>query len=114
MTTPAAVADGRGDPFRRGPWPRVAAVALVLYVIYACAQMEISWERLLTGLDNGARFLGRLFPPNFSRGDLLVKGLLESLQIAVLASDLQHVPGVIQHFFVRRSFDLVPLDPGSV
>ncbi len=88
MTTPAAVADGRSDPFRRGPWPRVAAVALVLYVIYACAQMEISWERLLTGLDNGARFLGRLFPPNFSRGDLLVKGLLESLQIAVLASTL--------------------------
>jgi phosphonate transport system permease protein len=89
VTAPAATAGtSGGDPFRRGPWPRVAAVALIVYVIYACTQMEISWERLLTGLDNGTRFLNRLFPPNFSRDDLLVKGLLESLQIAVLASTL--------------------------
>jgi phosphonate transport system permease protein len=76
------------DPFRPSPWPRVAAVALVAYVIYASAQMEISWARVLTGLDNAERFFGRLFPPNFSRWDLLVKGLLESLEIAVLASTL--------------------------
>ena len=29
-----------------------------------------------------------MFPPNFARWDLLVKGLIESLQIAVLASAL--------------------------
>jgi phosphonate transport system permease protein len=82
---PAALPE---DPFRASPWPRVAAVALVVYVIYACAQMEISWARVETGLENAARFFSRLFPPNFSRWDLLVKGLLESLEIAVLASTL--------------------------
>jgi phosphonate transport system permease protein len=50
--------------------------------------MDASWERVLAGLDNAARFFSRLFPPNFSRWDLLVKGLKESLQIAVLASAL--------------------------
>jgi phosphonate transport system permease protein len=77
-----------GDPFRKSFGSRLALAALVLYVIYACAQMEISWERVLVGLDNAARFLDRLFPPNFERRELLWKGLKESLQIAVLASAL--------------------------
>src|SRR5437763_7512558 len=76
------------DPFPTRTWPRVAAVALIVYVVYAAAQMDISWERVQTGLANAARFFGRLFPPNFARHELLVKGLLESLQIAVLASTL--------------------------
>ena len=87
MSSPATAALP-ADPFRRSPWPRVAAVALVVYVIYACAQLEVSWERFEIGLANAAKFLDRLFPPNFSRWDLLVKGLQESLQIAVLASTL--------------------------
>jgi phosphonate transport system permease protein len=76
------------DPFPRSIGPKIAGVLLVVYVIYACAQMEISWERIEIGLVNAAHFFGRLFPPNFARWELLVKGLLESLQIAVLASTL--------------------------
>ena len=85
MSPAAALAD---DPFRRSAWPRVAAVLLVIYVIYACAQLEVSWERVQAGLGNAARFFSRLFPPNFTRSDLLIKGLTESLEIAVLASTL--------------------------
>jgi phosphonate transport system permease protein len=89
MTAPAApTAALPADPFRRSPWPRVMAIALVVYVIYACAQLEVSWARVVSGLDNAARFFGRLFPPNFSRWELLAKGLTESLEIAVLASTL--------------------------
>jgi len=76
------------DPFPRRAWPKVAGVLLAVYVFYACAQMEISLERVEVGLHNAAHFFSRLFPPNFSRWELLVKGLLESLQIAVLASAL--------------------------
>ena len=89
MTAPAApTATLPADPFRRSPWPRVMAIALVVYVVYACAQLEVSWARVQSGLDNAARFFGRLFPPNFSRWELLAKGLTESLEIAVLASTL--------------------------
>lgn len=76
------------SPFPRSVWPRIAAVLLVVYVVYACAQMEISWERVEVGLHNAHRFFSRLFPPNFERWELLVKGLVESLEIAVLASAL--------------------------
>jgi phosphonate transport system permease protein len=74
--------------FKRSWWPRAAFVLLVVYVVYACAQMDISWERVQVGLGNAHRFFSRLFPPSFERSELLVKGLLESLQIAVLASVL--------------------------
>jgi phosphonate transport system permease protein len=86
--SPQAGSRGFQDPFPRNVWPRVAALALLLYVIYALAQLEISWARVETGLENASRFFSRLFPPNFTRWELLVKGLLESLQIAALASTL--------------------------
>jgi phosphonate transport system permease protein len=63
-------------------------VLLAIYVVYAAAQMDASWARVSAGLHNSAHFLGRMFPPNFARWELLVKGLQESLEIAVLASTL--------------------------
>ena len=74
--------------FRVNWWHRAGWLALAVYVVYASAQMDVSWERVVTGLHNTAHFLGRMFPPNFSRWELLVKGLQESLEIAVLASAL--------------------------
>ena len=91
------------DPFPRSVWSRVAGVALLAYVIYACAQLEISWERVLIGMDNADRFFSRLFPPNFERWELLVKGLLESLEIAVLASTLGIVLALPIGLFAARN-----------
>jgi phosphonate transport system permease protein len=73
---------------RPNRWARFWPLALVAYVVYASAQMDVSWDRVGTGLHNAAHFLSRLFPPNFTRWELLSKGLLESMEIAVLASAL--------------------------
>jgi phosphonate transport system permease protein len=73
-------------PRPRSPAARIALLALALYVAYALTQMDLSLARAQEGIGHAARFFARLFPPNFARHDLLVKGLLESLQIAVLAS----------------------------
>lgn len=66
-------------------------------------QMEISWQRVETGLGNAQHFFSRLFPPNFARWDLLVKGLVESLQIAVLASVLGIVLALPIGLFAARN-----------
>lgn len=66
-----------------------AGVALgVLYVIYASMQLDVTLARFVAGLGHAATFLNRMFPPNFERYNLLIKGLSESLEIAVLASTL--------------------------
>jgi energy-coupling factor transporter ATP-binding protein EcfA2 len=38
-------------------------------------RLDFSWERFVTGLDNGAKFLARMFPPRIAQPDSLVKGL---------------------------------------
>ena len=65
---------------------RVVIWLIALYAIYAATQLGFSWERFSSGLGNGAKFLGRMFPPDLSKGDILWGGIKETLQIAVLAS----------------------------
>jgi phosphonate transport system permease protein len=70
-------------------WPRrFAFIALALYCIYAMSTLDITWERFVKGLDQGAKFLNRLWPPNFAPDKLALmgEGLLESVQIAILAT----------------------------
>jgi len=67
---------------------RLGLVALVVYLIHAGAILDISWPRFVEGLDHGAQILGRMFPPDVSADKLhlLEIGMLESLQIAILAT----------------------------
>jgi phosphonate transport system permease protein len=82
------VTGNRRDPFPVD-WPqRLALIGLALYALYAASLLEITWARLLVGMDEGAKFLGRMMPPNFQRWELLLEGMIETVQIAVLASAL--------------------------
>jgi len=48
-------------------WPtRIACIALALSVVYACSILDISRERLIAGFAHAARFVSRMFPPNFA------------------------------------------------
>ena len=75
-------------PFPANWTARLVWIALALYVVYACGILDVSWDRFVRGLDNGAKFLGRMFPPDFSRQKLLLlrEGMVESMQIAVLST----------------------------
>jgi phosphonate transport system permease protein len=76
------------QPFGMSRNSKLGLLALAIYVVYALAQLDFNWLRLQTGLDNAVKFIGRMFPPNFERWDVLLKGIIESLQIAVLSSAL--------------------------
>ena len=68
-------------------WPaRLGWLALALYCAYAASRLGFSAERFAAGLEHGGRFLARMFPPNFARWPLLLSGVVESLQIAVIAT----------------------------
>ncbi|MBK7260668.1 MAG: phosphonate ABC transporter, permease protein PhnE [Rubrivivax sp.] len=68
-------------------WPaRAGWLLLVAYVVYAVLRLDFSVDRFVTGLGHGARFLERMMPPRIAQPDSLLTGLLESLEIAVLAS----------------------------
>lgn len=67
---------------------RIAWVGLALYAIYASSILNVTWERFLRGIENGEKFLARMFPPNMAADKLALisDGMIESLQIAVLAT----------------------------
>ena len=89
VTTPSSVArDARTKPFTMSLKAKLGVLLAVLYVIYASMQLGVTLARFLAGLGHAATFLDRMFPPNFERYNLLIKGLSESLEIAVLASTL--------------------------
>jgi phosphonate transport system permease protein len=70
-------------------WPRrVGFIALALYTLYALSTLELTWDRFVRGLAQGAIFLDRLWPPNFApdKMALMREGLVESIQIAILAT----------------------------
>ena len=83
MTLPTGV-----RPFQSPPLARLGWLVLVVYLAWAMSSLEFNWPRFVLGLDNGAKFIARMFPPNFERWELLVKGLAESLQMAFIASFL--------------------------
>lgn len=84
---------GEASAVARGGLPvnwtrRIGFVALGLYTLYALSTLQITLERFLTGLGQSGTFLARLWPPNLqaSKLDLLATGMVESIQIAILAT----------------------------
>jgi phosphonate transport system permease protein len=75
-----------GRPFRVNWLARAGWLIALLYTLYAANLLDISWERFIVGLDNGAKFLGEMVPPNFSRWKLLIENLIETIEIAIIAS----------------------------
>ncbi len=75
-----------GTPFKVNWWSRAGGLLAVCYVLYAANYLDVSWLRFISGIGNGIDFLGEMVPVNFSRWRLLVGNLLETVEIAVIAS----------------------------
>ena len=76
----------RLKPFPPNWRGRIGWFLLLIYLLYAAVYLDISIERFISGLDNGARFIGNMFPPNTTRWRILVSDLIESMEIAIVAS----------------------------
>ncbi len=61
-------------------------VAGLIYLFWSLSSLDIDWVRVGNGIPRAADILTRMFPPDFSRWQLLVKGTLESVQMALAAS----------------------------
>ncbi|MBM3357456.1 MAG: phosphonate ABC transporter, permease protein PhnE [Betaproteobacteria bacterium] len=90
MSSAAGPAQNRPPPFLPN-WPaRIAWIALAAYAFYAASILDVTWERFVLGLENGAKFIGRMLPPDTEaeKMTLMIRGLYESLEIAILSSTL--------------------------
>jgi phosphonate transport system permease protein len=75
-------------PFAWSTGHKLALAAMLAYCAWSLAGMGVSPERLASGWEQGAKFIGRMFPPELGKMDELWQGIKETLQIAVLATAL--------------------------
>ncbi len=90
-------------PFVSSTTSKALALGLLVYFLYAAAQLDVTWARFEQGLGQGAKFIARMFPPALDKWDVLSKGLIESLQMAVLASALGIVLAIPVSFMGARN-----------
>ncbi len=61
-------------------------VTVIAYLAWSLGTLEVDWGRVAQGFPRAGDILGRMFPPDFSRWELLMRGMLESVQMALAAS----------------------------
>jgi len=66
---------------RFGFWFLVA-----LYLAWSMGTLDVDWQRVGQGLPRAGDMLSRMFPPDFGRWELLVRGVVESTQMALAAT----------------------------
>ncbi len=69
------------------PYLRYGLAALaVAYFFWSFGTLDINWHRVSTGMTRAGNMFSRMVPPDFSRWELLVRGMVESVQMALAAS----------------------------
>ena len=58
----------------------------VVYIFWSLSTLDIDWQRIANGLPRAVSMIARMIPPDFSRSQLLIRGVLESVQMALAAS----------------------------
>jgi phosphonate transport system permease protein len=59
---------------------------LLIYIVWSLFSLHIDWNRVYLGFPRAFNILERMLPPDFSRWGLLLRGMLESVQMALAAS----------------------------
>ncbi len=58
----------------------------LVYFLWSLNSLDFDWVRMGEGIPRAVNILARMIPPDFSRWQLLAKGTLESVQMALAAS----------------------------
>ena len=99
-------------------WPRpwlgpVAWLALAAFLAWNVVSLEVNPERVARGLGRLGTVLGRAFPPDFSRGELLFSGILESIEMATLSTLFGVLLGIPVAVLAARNVVPLPVYAGG-
>lgn len=85
--TPSPATVWRRPPLFGSLWrQRLAVAAVAGYLVWSTSTLEVNLERVLAGFPRALDMFARMVPPDFSRWQLLMNGMVESVQMAFAAS----------------------------
>ncbi len=77
----------RRPPFFESPYLRYGLLAgVILYLVWSFFSLEVDANRIAQGLVRAGNMLSRMVPPDFTRWELLYRGVGESVLMAFAAS----------------------------
>ncbi|MBI5628689.1 MAG: phosphonate ABC transporter, permease protein PhnE [Candidatus Rokubacteria bacterium] len=96
------------------PWPTpwmgpAVWLALAAFVAWNVWNLEVDAARVARGLARAGTVFGRAFPPDFHRWELLLEGIVESLQMATLSTALGTVLGIPVAIMAARNVAPLPV-----
>ncbi len=96
------------------PWPArwmgpAIWLGLAAFVAWNLWNLEIDAARVARGLARAGTVFGRAFPPDFQRWELLVEGIVESVQMATLSTALGTVLGIPVAVMAARNVAPLPV-----
>ncbi len=93
MTPPGTIQGSHARAWKRPPvfFPNPVVrygfwLLIGFYLIWSTGSLDIDWARAARGLPRAGDMLARMVPPDFSRSSLLIRGIVESVQMAFAAS----------------------------
>ena len=99
-------------------WPRpwlgpAAWLALAAFLAWNVVSLEVHPERVARGLARLGSVLARAVPPDFGRAELLVGGILESIEMATLSTLFGVVLGIPVAVLAARNVVPLPVYGGG-
>lgn len=77
------------EHFIKNPWLRwVIILTITAYLVYALNDVELNFARMKSGWPRAVNFFQRMFPPDYSRWSMIYLGVIESLQMAIIATTI--------------------------
>jgi phosphonate transport system permease protein len=67
---------------------RLAVAGACLYLLWSFHDLNLDFNRILLGIPRAADIFSRMVPPDFSRWELISRGMIESMQMALAATVL--------------------------
>ena len=101
----------RRPPFIENPLFRYGSVVLALaYLVWSLGfSIEVDMARVIQGLDRAGNMFARMLPPDFSRWELLYRGITESVLIAFAASFVGMIVAVPLGLAAARNLAPLPV-----
>ena len=101
----------RRPPFIENPLFRYGLVVLALaYLVWSLGfSIEVDMARVVQGLDRAGNMFARMVPPDFSRWELLYRGMSESVLIAFAASFVGMIVAVPLGLAAARNLAPLPV-----
>lgn len=96
------------------PWPApwmgpAVWLALAAFVAWNVWNLEVDASRIARGLARAGTVFARAFPPDFHRWELLLEGMVESLQMATLSTALGAALGIPVAIMAARNVAPLPV-----